>query len=151
MISDPNQMDFFAEPVFPVRSALPQIDIDRYRAKIKRAMSRAIRECPHSRPVIVARMAQYLGLANVSRASLDAYTAESKSGHDISLIRFTAFIHATGALWLWDEVASIQGVTVLIGDEARLAELARLQQQRRMIEAEIRRQRVRPVEIKRGR
>jgi hypothetical protein len=50
-----------------------------------------------------------------------------------------------------DEVASIQGVTVLIGDEARLAELARLQQERRRIEAEIRRQRMRPVDIKRVR
>ncbi len=151
MITDPDQMDFFAEPVFPVREALPQIDLDRFRAKIKRAMSRAIRECPHSRPVIAARMAQYLGLPSVSRASLDAYTAESKATHDISLIRFTAFVHATGALWLWDEVASVQGVTVLIGDEARLAELARLQQERRHIESEIRRQRMRPVEIKRGR
>lgn len=150
MISDPDQMDFFSAPVFPVRDPVASIDVDRYRAKIKRAMSRAIRECPHSRQVIVARMAQYLGLETVSRASLDAYTAESKTGHDVSLIRFTAFVHATGALWLWDEVASIQGVTVLIGDEARLAELARLQQQRRAIEAEIRRQRLRPVEIKRG-
>lgn len=151
MIPDPYQIDMFAEPVFPVREPVQSIDIDRYRSKVKRAMARAIRECPHSRPVIAARMAQYLGLPSVSRASLDAYTAESKSSHDISLIRFTAFVHATGAMWLWDEVASIQGVTVLIGDEARLAELARLQQERRRIEAEIRRQRQRPVEIKRAR
>lgn len=151
MSNDPNQLDFFATPLFPVREPIPHIDLDRYRSKIKRAMSRAIRECPHSRQVIVARMAQYLGLETISRASLDAYTAESNSSHDVSLIRFTAFVHATGALWLWDEVASIQGVTVLIGDEARLAELARLQQERRRIEAEIRRQRMRPVDIKRVR
>ena len=151
MISDPFQMDMFSEPVFPVREAAQSIDIDRYRSKVKRAMAKAIRECQLSRPVIAARMAQYLGLPNVSRASLDAYTAESKASHDISLIRFTAFVHATGAMWLWDEVASIQGVTVLIGDEARLAELARLQQERRRIEAEIRRQRQRPVDIKRVR
>lgn len=151
MNSDPFQMDMFSEPVFPVRQPVPSIDLDRYRSKIKRAMAKAIRECQYSRPVIAARMAQYLGLENVSRASLDAYTAESKASHDISLIRFTAFIHATGATWLWDEVASIQGVTVLIGDEARLAELARLQQERRRIEAEIRRQRQRPVDIKRVR
>jgi len=150
--NDPFQLDFFAAPVFPVRSPLPQINIDRYRTKIKRAMSRAIRECEYDRATIAARMAQYLGLPNVSKAALDAYTAESKTAHDVSLIRFVAFVHATGALWLWDEVASVQGVTVLIGDEARLAELARLRQQRREIEAEIRRQSSRPVTLaKRGR
>ncbi|PWE52062.1 hypothetical protein DEM27_33095 [Metarhizobium album] len=145
-------MDFFAEPVFPVRLPAAQIDVERYRAKIKRAMARAIRECQYDRPTIAARMAQYLGLPSISKAALDAYTAESKSGHDVTLIRFSAFVHATGAVWLWDEVASIHGVTVLIGDEARLAELARLRQQRKEIEAEIRRQSARPVNlIRRGR
>ncbi|WP_245446301.1 hypothetical protein [Metarhizobium album] len=149
---DPFQMDFFAEPVFPVRLPAAQIDVERYRAKIKRAMARAIRECQYDRPTIAARMAQYLGLPSISKAALDAYTAESKSGHDVTLIRFSAFVHATGAVWLWDEVASIHGVTVLIGDEARLAELARLRQQRKEIEAEIRRQSARPVNlIRRGR
>lgn len=143
--TDASQLDFFREPVFPVRSSSQHIDIDRYRAKIKRAMARAIRECEHDRQTIAARMAQYLGLPNISKSTLDAYTAESKNGHDVTLIRFTAFVHATSALWLWDEVASIQGVTVLIGDEARLAELSRLRQERKQIEAEIRRQSARPV------
>lgn len=143
---DPAQLEFFHQPVFPVR--VPQsIDIDRYRAKIKRAMAKAIRECSHDRATITARMAAYLGLPNISKATLDAYTAESKSGHDVTLIRFSAFVHATGALWLWDEVASVQGVTVLIGDEARLAELARLRQERKQIDAEIRRQSATPVTL----
>ena len=151
MKTDPSQLDFWSQEIFPVRMPVQSIDIDRYRTKIKRAMARAIRECPHDRSTIVARMAQYLGLANVSKAALDAYTAESKTGHDVTLIRVTAFVHATGALWLWDEVASIQGVTVLIGDEARFAEIARLRQERKRIEAEIRRQSARPVTIaKRG-
>lgn len=151
MKRDPAQLDFFAEPVFPVRIAADRIDLDRYRAKIKHAMSRAIRECPYDRPTIAARMAHYLGLPNVSRSSLDAYTAESKTSHDISLVRFTAFVHATGAHWLWDEVASIQGVTMLVGDEARLAEIARLQQERREISDQLRVLSARPVIIKRGR
>jgi hypothetical protein len=149
---DPSQLDFFAQPVFPVRDGAKQVDLDRYRAKIKRAMARAIRECDYDRPTIAARMAQYLGLPNISKATLDAYTAESRNGHDVTLIRFTAFVHATGALWLWDEVASVQGVTVLIGDEARLAEISRLRQERKRIEAEIRRQSARPVTlVSRGR
>lgn len=149
---DPSQLDFFVQPVFPVRDGAKQVDIDRYRTTIKRAMARAIRECDYDRPTIAARMAHYLGLPNISKTTLDAYTAESRNGHDVTLIRFTAFVHATGALWLWDEVASVQGVTVLIGDEARLAEISRLRQERKRIEAEIRRQSARPVTlVSRGR
>lgn len=151
MKRSPAQLDFFLEPVFPVRVPMQRIDIDRYRSKMKRAMARAIRECPYDRPTIAARMAQYLGLPSISKASLDAYTAESKQGHDVTLVRFAAFVHATGAMCLWDEAISDQGATVLIGDEARLAEIARLQQERESITAELRALRATPVAIKRGR
>lgn len=151
MKRDPSQFDLFFEPLFPVRVAVARIDIDRYRSKMKRAMARAIRECPYDRPTIAARMAQYLGLPSISKAMLDAYTAESKEGHDITLPRFAAFVHATGAMWLWDEAVSEQGATLLIGDEARLAEIARLQQEQETIRVELRALKSRPVTIQRGR
>ncbi len=144
---DPSQLDFFLEPIFPVRHAAQRIDIERYRAKMKRAMARAIRECPHDRPTIAARMAQYLGLPSISKAVLDAYTAESKSAHDITLPRFAAFIHATGAVWLWDEAASMQGVTMLIGEEALLAEIAYRQQEQRRLAAELKALLARPIDL----
>lgn len=151
MKRDPSQLDFFSKPIFPVRSPVARIDIDRYRSKMKRAMARAIRECQHDRPTIAARMAQYLGLPTISKAMLDAYTAESKGGHDITLPRFAAFVHATGAMWLWDEAVSDQGATLLVGDEARLAEIARLQQEQESIKAELRSLRSTPVQIRRER
>lgn len=151
MKRDPSQLDFFSQPVFPVRSPVARIDIDRYRSKMKRAMGRAIRECPYDRPTIAARMAQYLGLPSISKAMLDAYTAESKGGHDITLPRFAAFVHATGAMWLWDEAVADQGATMLVGDEARLAEIARLQQEQETIKAELRALRSTPVHIRRAR
>lgn len=151
MKRDPSQLDFFSQPLFPVRSPVVCIDIDRYRSKMKRAMARAIRECPYDRPTVAARMAQYLGLPSISKAMLDAYTAESKAGHDITLPRFAAFVHATGAMWLWDEAVSEQGATVLVGDEARLAEIARLQQEGEAIKAELRTLRATPVHIRRER
>lgn len=147
----PAQLDFFGAPVFPVREATDRIDIDRYRAQIKRAMARAICECPDDRATIAARMAQFLGLPDVSKSTLDAYTAESKSGHDITIVRFTAFVEATGAKWLWDEVAKVSGVTVLIGDEAHLAEIARIQQERRALTAELKALQAVPVNIRRKR
>lgn len=143
------QLDMFCESVFPVREPA-QIDIERFRLRLKRAMARAIRECPHERHVIAQRMAQYLRLPSLSKASLDAYTAESKQ-NDISLPRFKAFVRATGAFWLWDEVVSDDGLLLLQGDEARLAEIARLQQEQREIAAKLRAMRAVPVDIKRGR
>ncbi|MDR6102760.1 hypothetical protein QE369_002957 [Agrobacterium larrymoorei] len=151
MKRDPSQLDFFVETVFPVRSAVDRIDLDRFRSRLKREMSRAIRECTYDRATIAALMARYLGLTSVSRASLDAYTAESKVNHDISLIRFKAFVRATGANWLWDTIVSEDGLTVLQGDEARLAEIARLQQEQRAISAELKVLQATPVVIKRGR
>ncbi|WP_455466723.1 hypothetical protein [Bartonella sp. B39] len=120
------QLDFFQQPVFPCREPIAQIDLERFRSRIKRAMAKALRECPFERSVIAERMAHYLGIGCLSKASLDAYVAESKQV-DISLPRFKAFVRATGAFWLWDEVVSEDGLLLLQGDEARLAEIARLQ------------------------
>lgn len=145
----PDQRDMFMTPVFPVREISHQIDLGRFRATLKRAMAQAIRECPFDRPTIAARMAAYLGIASVSKASLDAYTAESKEGHDISLVRFKAFVRATSAVWLWDLIVSEDGLIMLQGDEARLAEIARLQQEQRDIVQQLRTLRSAPVDIKR--
>ena len=41
MKPDPSQLDFFIEPLFPVRSPVQRIDIERYRARMKRAMAKA--------------------------------------------------------------------------------------------------------------
>lgn len=149
MKRDPHQFDFFAEAIFPVRQAAERIDLDRFRSRLKREMARAIRECPYDRPTIAARMAHYLGLAAVSKGALDAYTAESKTAHDISLVRFKAFVRATGAVWLWDVIVSEDGLILLEGDEARLAEIGRLQQEQRSIAAELKALHSRPVSIKR--
>lgn len=146
----PAQADFFAEPVFPTRSPVERIDIERFRRRLKREMARAIRECPYDRPTIAARMATYLGVSSVSKSSIDAYTAESKEGHDISLVRFKAFVRATSAYWLWDVIVSDDGLLLLQGDEARLAEIERLRQEQRAISAEIRKLTATPVRIRRG-
>lgn len=151
MKTNPQQLDFFDKPVFPVRAPTEMIDLSRFRAKLKRAMARAIRECPYDRAEIAARMAKYLGVASISRTSLDAYTAESKDTHDISLVRFKAFVRATGAAWLWDELLSDEGLSVLEGDEARLAEIAYWQQQQEGIKAKLKSLKATQVNVRRTR
>lgn len=151
MKSDPAQMDFFSEATFPVRTAVERIDIDRFRARLKREMARAIRQCPYDRPTIAARMALYLNMSAVTKAALDAYTAESKTTHDISLVRFKAFVRATEAKWLWDVIVSEDGLILLEGDEARLAEIGRLRQEQKKLDAELKKLEATPVTIRRGR
>ncbi len=103
---------------------------------MKQAMARAIRECQYDRPTIAARMSLYLGV-NVSKSMLDTWTAESKRAHDITIPRFAAFVHATAAPWLWDEAAAMQGVTMLVGKEAILAEIGMLEREKKRVAREL--------------
>lgn len=145
---DPDQLGLFDDRLYPERIEAQSVDLDRFRSEIKRAMSRAIRESGYDRHTIALRMAQYLGLPNLSKTTLDAYTAESKDSHDISLLRFSAFVHATNAKWLFDVVVAKAGMTVLEGSEAKLAEIALLHQEKRQIDAKLRKLRARPIEPK---
>lgn len=149
MKRSPSQLDFFREPVYPVREQTP-INIDRFRTNLKRAMARALRESPYERSIVAARMAQILGLPSISKATIDAYTAESKTV-DISVPRFKAFVRATGANWLWDEVVKDDGLLLLEGEEAMLAEEARIRQEIKRLNSELRVMLRKPVEVKRGR
>jgi hypothetical protein len=79
---------------------------------------------------------------------LDNYTSESKQ-HDISLVRFKALVRHINAPQLWDLAVCDEGLLVLQGDEARLAEIARLQQEARSITAKLRKLRETPVHIQR--
>ncbi|WP_319496289.1 hypothetical protein [uncultured Cohaesibacter sp.] len=145
---NPDQLDLFKKPTFEARIKETNVDFDRFRSKLKRAMSQAIRESNLSRQQIGLRMAQHLGVDRLSKTTIDAYTAESKDGHDISLVRFKAFVRATNAPWLWDLILSQDGLTILEGEEPRLAEIARLEQERKSINSELRKLRARPVHVK---
>lgn len=145
----PDQFDLFGEAVFPTRAPASRIDLARFRSKLKRGMAEAIRRSPHDRQIIAARMAQYLGLPSITKAALDAYTAESKESHNINLPRFKAFVFATGATWLWDMVVAEDGLTMLQGDEARLAEIGRLQQEQKALAAKLKKLRLVPVNLTR--
>jgi hypothetical protein len=147
MSRNPDQLDFFMQSTFPIRTKVTTIDVDRFRSRMKRAMSKALRECPYDRNEVAGRMAKYLD-QKVSKSALDAYTAESKVNHDISLIRFKAFVHATGAVWLWDELVSDDGLTMLDGDETRLAEIAYWQQEQENIRAKLKALKAVPVRVR---
>jgi hypothetical protein len=144
--ASPDQGDLFHEPVYPVR--LPRgLDGAALRSKIARAMSEALRECKEDRYVIAGRIAQELGRSTFSKAMLDSYTSESNETHTVSLVVFIAFVRATGCFWLWDFLLQDEGFTVLQGDEARLAEIGRAEQDRKEIEQRLKALKAAPVII----
>ncbi len=145
--ASPDQGDLFHAPVYPSRIASQDIDLTGFRSKLKRAMSRALKECPYERAEVAMRMAVALGQDSFSLSTLNAYTAESNETHDISLVRFKAFVRATGATWLWDLIVSDDGLTMLVGDEARLAEIALVQQEKAALEERLRDLKATPVRV----
>lgn len=144
----PDQADLFRTPVFPVRD-MKRLDIDRFRLRMKTAMSQAIRDRNLDRQGIADAMARELGADGFTAAMLTNYTSPSKD-HEISLTRFKVFVRVTGALNLWDVAVADDGLLVLQGDEARLAEIARLRQMQRATAARLRALTAVPVDIKRG-
>ena len=148
---DPGQGDLFHEAVYPTRVAAERLDMIDFRSRLKRAMSRALKECPYDRPEVAMKMATALGQDRFSLALLNQYTAESDAEHDISLMRFKAFVRATGATWLWDFVVADDGLTMLVGDEARLAEIARVEQVKREADALLKNLKSKPVHVVRRR
>ena len=145
---------FDVERFFPVRAPadLPRaLDFNR---QIATAMSEAIRESGKPRTQVAAEMTELLGYVDteVTVAQLNAYTACSRESHTISLVRFKAFVRATGCCWLWEVMLEGEGLTLLQGEEALHAQagLARKKGQDLLAQA---RELLRdaPVEVKRRR
>ena len=123
------QGDLFAPgELFPVRrpvEASRPLDLS---LRIKTAMGQALKACPDSAAMVAARITEMTG-REMTLDALYAYTAPSKPEHDMGLTRFVAFVRATGAYWLWDLLVEDDGLVVLQGREAKLAQLGHLQQE----------------------
>lgn len=102
--------------------------------EVAHTMSEAIKvahqERQISREEVAARMSRYLG-RNVSVAMINAYTAESREGHNLSLERAIAFDHATENFALLELHARKCGAKVLMGRDVLLAELGRIELDKR--------------------
>lgn len=130
----PDQQDLFeVHELFPVRApaTLPRaLDFNR---RLANAMAEAIRQCGKCRESIAEAMTRILGYEDgaVTVSMLNAYTSAARETHTISLVRFIAFVRATGCTWLWDEVLRDEGLTILQGPEALHAQASLLEKQGR--------------------
>lgn len=100
--------------------------------EIAAVMSHAIKLCPHDRPEIAARMTRLLG-REINLYKLNGYTAESHETRNISLENAIAFDAATEGYALLNFFAEKRGCTVLVGNNALLAELGEIER----LEAEL--------------
>lgn len=128
---------FAAGELFPVRRPVVNMRALDLSLRIKTAMSQALKECPDSAAIVAARISEMTG-RELSVDALYTYTAASKPEHDIGLTRFVAFVRATGAFWLWDLLVEDDGLMVLQGREAKLAQLGHLEQQKTQIDNAVR-------------
>lgn len=136
--NQPGQGDLFAErALFPVRQrteTLAPLDVS---LKIKTALGKALKEYPEPASIAAARMSEIIG-RQITEAALYSYTAPTKPEHDIGIMRLKAFVRVTGATWLWDLIVEDEGLTVMEGEEAHLAQLGHLEHERQQLEARIR-------------
>ncbi|MCX7586575.1 hypothetical protein [Phenylobacterium sp. 58.2.17] len=117
--------DLFGDgSIFPVRKVAPMRSASEMKLDLATAMGMALRTCGDTGHVIAAKMSELLGDEKVTTAQLYAYTAPSRSTHTISVVRFMAFVRATGCHWLLDHLIRDEGAIILHGEEALLAESA---------------------------
>ena len=116
---------FDVQELFPVHAprTLPKaLDFNR---SVAMAMREAIKESGKTNDQVAAEMTELLAYEDdkeVTGAQLYAYTAASRETHTVSLVRFKAFVRATGCTWLWEIVLEGEGLTLLQGEEAKHAQ-----------------------------
>ncbi|WP_241084860.1 hypothetical protein [Candidatus Vondammii sp. HM_W22] len=130
-IRDPLTMDLFNIP----RAQAPtpgNLDLD---IALRCALSEALKHCEQDRYRVAADMSRLTG-HDISKYMLDAYTADSRSDHNFPFRYASAFESVTGSFCLTNLLAKARGCEVLVGDDALLAELGRVEQ----MEAELKHQ-----------
>lgn len=122
-------------PEDPVVSygAAPRTQAVSLHGRFCRAMALAVESCGKNRAEIAAEMSEYLG-EDFSKATLDAYLAESKTSHVIQLHRFAALIHATGDMRLLSLLPELFGHVVISEEHAGLLTIALLKEKRDQID-----------------
>ncbi|HVY34345.1 MAG TPA: hypothetical protein VG960_07965 [Caulobacteraceae bacterium] len=116
---------FDHQRLFPVKAPQTLARALDFNRRICSAMSEAIKDSGLTREAICHRMTEILGYEEdtvVTIAQLNAYTSAARETHTISLVRWVAFVRATGCLWLWEVVLHDEGLTLLQGEEALLAQ-----------------------------
>lgn len=119
------RVDFTAD-LFDIPCAAPaSAGSISYSREIAAAMSAALKHCQADRIEVAARMTRLMG-REITLSMLNAYTAESRADHNVSLERAIAFDAATDGYALLHFFAAKRGCRVMVGEDALLAELGQI-------------------------
>lgn len=102
---------------------------------LRQALFSAIKNCTLSRHQIAGEMSHLLG-CEVSKTTIDTWTAESKEHHRIPAEYLPAFCKATGDLEPIRVLAECGGMFAMPGPEALRAEIQKYDEQERKARAE---------------
>jgi hypothetical protein len=120
---DTSTLDLFEVPRPPAPTG-GSLDYD---AELRHTLSDALKRTPASRYQVAAKMSELAG-ASISKEMLDAWTAESKTPWRFPFQFAAAFEAACDTTCLQELLARKRGSRVLVGEEALLAEMGRIQQ-----------------------
>jgi hypothetical protein len=98
-------------------------------AAVRSLVSQALKRNRGSRYDVAARMSEILGV-EISKAQLDAWSAESKENHRFPLVYAAAFCEATGDKALVRYIAKLCGGYFIEGEDALRLELGRIEEQK---------------------
>lgn len=99
-------------------------------AQLRQELSRTLKQCPLSRFEVAARMSELLDV-EISKSQLDSWTAESKEYHRFPAEYLAAFCRATGHYGPLELIARRAGCYLAKSEQVLLAELGRIEYQRR--------------------
>ena len=112
----------------PKNNGFASFNID---LRLRDAISQAIKDCPHSRFQIAAKMSEFLGV-EITKSMIDSWTAESREGvYRFPACYLPALCQVVGSFEPLRIMADLLGAYVIQGEEAILTELGRLREQKK--------------------
>jgi len=104
--------------------------------QLREAISLAIKECPHSRYHVAAKMSELLGI-EITKSMLDSWTADSKEGtYRFPACYLPAFCKALGNIEPLRIMADLLGVYVIESRDALLTKLGKIREQKKKLSEE---------------
>lgn len=119
---DITTLDFFDVPCAPAPVG-GSLD---YATELRCVLSDALKKTPRSRHEVAARMSELTG-QDISKSMLDAWTAESKSPWRFPFEFAAAFEVACESTHLQELLCRKRGSRILVGEDALVAEMGRIQ------------------------
>ncbi|MBE7415118.1 MAG: hypothetical protein HS130_07790 [Deltaproteobacteria bacterium] len=94
--------------------------------RLNALLSKALKHCPLSRELVAGRMSELTG-EEITKTTIDAWTASSKAKHRFPAKYLPAFIEATGDREILKVMAEMTGCYLVEGEDALLTELGRIE------------------------